>query len=256
MIKELKADKLTVKIYETREEMGAIAAKEAAEIIRAMLKEKETLTIVFAAAPSQNDFLASLTVAPDIEWQRIIALHMDEYVGLPEDAPQGFGNFLRKVIWDKLPFREIHYLYSNTLSPEENCKRYENIMSENPVDIIFMGIGENGHIAFNDPHVAFFDDPLTVKIVDLDLACRQQQVNDGCFKNLDEVPTHAITLTIPAMLKAKQILCIVPTIRKSDAIKATVEGKIETACPASVLRTHDNVTLYLDKDSASKINIQ
>jgi glucosamine-6-phosphate deaminase len=253
MIKELKANKLTVKIYETREKMGAIAAQEAAEAIHSMLKEKAVLNIVFAAAPSQNEFLKNLAAKTNIDWQRITALHMDEYVGLPEDAPQGFGNFLRKAIFDKLPFGKIYYLYDNALSPEDNCRRYETILFENPIDIVFMGIGENGHIAFNDPHVAYFNDPEKVKIVDLDLACRQQQVNDGCFSSLDDVPTHAVTLTIPVLMSAKQIFCVVPSNRKSQAVKTTVEGKIETACPASILRTHDNAVLYLDKEAASEL---
>ena len=255
-MKEFKADKLTVKIYETREKMGVVAAQEAAEAICKMLKEKETLTIVFAAAPSQNEFLAALVAAQNIDWQRITALHMDEYVGLPENAPQGFGNFLRKAIWDKLPFGKILYLYNDTLSPEENCKRYETVLAENPIDLVFMGIGENGHIAFNDPHVAFFDDAQAIKIVDLDLACRQQQVNDGCFGALEEVPTHALTLTIPTLMSAKQIFCIVPSVRKSQAVKAAVEGKVATTCPASVLRTHNNAALYIDKDAANQLTVK
>lgn len=254
MIKEFKVDELKVKVFNTREEMGLHAAKEAVQTIQLLLSKKETVNIVFAAAPSQNDFLASLVANKDIDWKRVNAFHMDEYIGLEEDAPQGFGNFLRNAIFDLLPFGKVFYLYDGHLSAEENCRRYASILEEYPTDIVFMGIGENGHIAFNDPHVALFNDPAKVKIVDLDLPCRQQQVNDGCFSSLDEVPTHALTLTIPALMSAAHLFCMVPTFRKDIAVKLTVEGVINESCPATILRKHPSAILYLDKDSAGLLN--
>jgi glucosamine-6-phosphate deaminase len=254
MIRQFQTDSLKVKIFRTRMEMGAHAATEAAQCIRNLLRQKESINIIFAAAPSQNDFLSSLIHEDNIEWQRINAFHMDEYIGLSKEAPQGFGNFLKHAIFDKVPFKQVHYLYNENLKAEENCTRYETLLRNYPTDIVFMGIGENGHIAFNDPHVAMFDDPKLVKIVDLDLACRQQQVNDACFASLDDVPVHAMTLTIPALMRAKHLFCMVPTGRKAIAVKLTVEGKINESCPASILRNHASATLYVDKDSAGLLN--
>ncbi|WP_455497948.1 glucosamine-6-phosphate deaminase [Coprobacter sp.] len=248
---ELKKDKLNVKIYDTRKQMGENAAEEAAIYLKNLLSKQEQVNIIFAAAPSQNEFLESLAITPGIEWKRINALHMDEYIGLDKNAPQGFGNFLKDRIFDKVPFKSVNYLDGQDPDPVRACKAYEKVLSEFPVDIVFMGIGENGHIAFNDPHVADFNDTKGVKIVDLDDKCRHQQVNDGCFKYIDEVPTHALTLTIPALLKATRIFCIVPAQTKAWAVNETLTGKISEHCPASILRTHPHATLYADKDSAA-----
>lgn len=248
---ELKKDNLNVKIYDTRKQMGEKAAEEAAAYLKSLLSKQEQVNIIFAAAPSQNEFLESLSVTPGIKWSRINALHMDEYIGLDKDAPQGFGNFLKERIFDKVPFKSVHYLNGQDPDPIHACQVYEKVLSEFPVDIVFMGIGENGHIAFNDPHVANFNDTKRVKIADLDDRCRHQQVNDGCFKHINEVPTHALTLTVPALLKAARIFCIVPAQTKAWAVKETLTGKISEHCPASVLRTHPHATLYVDNDSAA-----
>nr|WP_243641311.1 glucosamine-6-phosphate deaminase [Xylanivirga thermophila] len=252
-IKEFKADKLHVKVYGDREGMGRGAANDAACVIKKLLNEKDDVNIIFAAAPSQNEFLEALMLDNDIEWGRINAFHMDEYIGLPADAPQGFGNFLKERIFDRVPFKSITYLNGNATDIEEECIRYTKLLKDNPVDIVCMGIGENGHIAFNDPHVAFFNDDKWVKVVDLDLKCRNQQVHDGCFANLDAVPTHALTLTIPALLSAEHIFCVVPAITKAEAVKNTVNGPITEQCPASILRNHENAVLYVDKDSGKYI---
>jgi glucosamine-6-phosphate deaminase len=247
-----KTDKLIVNVYDSRPSMGKGAAEEAAAYLRHLLSEKNEIYAVFAAAPSQNEFLAALTAAPDIDWSRIHALHMDEYVGLAADAPQGFGNFLKRSIFDKVPFASVHYI--GTEKPaEQACDDYAKLIEAHPIDIVFMGIGENGHIAFNDPHVADFDDPAVIKRVDLDLTCRQQQVHDGCFKSLDEVPEYALTLTIPTLLSAKRIFCVVPAKTKANAVNATVTGEITPHCPASILRRHDYATLYIDTDSGRQL---
>jgi len=252
-LKEFKAGELTVKIYETRAIMGREAANEAAALIKKLLEEKAEVNIVFAAAPSQNEFLASLSTAEGIDWGRINAFHMDEYIGLHKDAPQGFGNFLRDRIFGKLPFKSINYLNGNAENAEEECKRYSGLLKAFPTDIVSMGIGENGHIAFNDPHVADFEDKEMVKVVELDERCRNQQVNDGCFKTINEVPTHALTLTIPALLAGKYIFCVVPGSTKTEAVTNTVKGEITTACPASILKKHSNAVLYVDRDSGRNI---
>jgi glucosamine-6-phosphate deaminase len=201
MTREFKTGKLQVKIATDRAAMGETAASEVIAKINALLANQPFVNIIFAAAPSQNEFLAALTKA-SLDWSRIRAFHMDEYIGLNETAPQRFGNFLKEKIFGKLPFAAIYYLNGNAAAPVEECKRYADLLLEYPVDIVCMGIGENGHIAFNDPPVADFNDPELVKIVELDRLCRQQQVNDGCFATLNEVPVNAVTLTIPALMTA------------------------------------------------------
>ncbi len=247
-IKDIQAGKLRVEIYPSRQEMGKRAAEYAADHIRRLLREKQEIHIVFAAAPSQNEFLAALAEEPDIDWGRIHALHMDEYVNLPSDAPQGFGNFLRRAIFDKVPLASIDYIGTDP-DPDETVRRYDAILRNVDVDIVFMGIGENGHIAFNDPHVADFNDPLLVKKVDLDEKCRMQQVHDGCFRTVDEVPKYAVTLTVPALFRIKDVICVVPAAAKADAVRATVTGPIYEQCPASILRTHPSAILFIDSDS-------
>lgn len=244
------AGKLPVRIYDTRRSMGEAAAADVAACIRELLAVKQEIYMIFAAAPSQNEFLAALAVAPGIEWGRIHALHMDEYVGLPADAPQGFGNFLRAAIFDKVPFASVDYIGTES-DPEETCRRYAALLQGIQVDIVCMGIGENGHIAFNDPPVADFNDPLTVKKVALDETCRLQQVHDGCFARIEEVPRYAVTLTVPTMFRARYIFCIVPAPTKANAVRATVCGPVSEQCPASILRTHEHAILYTDSDSAA-----
>ena len=193
LTKTFKADMLSVNVYDTRKNMGEAAAADIAACIKKLLAEKEEIYMIFAAAPSQNEMLEALVAEEGIDWGRVHALHMDEYVNLPADAPQGFGNFLRRAIFDKVPFASVNLIGTDADS-EAACARYDALLTEHPVDIVCMGIGENGHIAFNDPHVADFNDPLKIKKVDLDQKCRQQQVNDGCFASIDQVPTHALTL--------------------------------------------------------------
>lgn len=254
MIRETTIDSLKIRIYENRSLMGSDAAGMAGEIIKRLLAEKEFINIIFAAAPSQNEFLAALTNIQDIEWNRINAFHMDEYVGLAEEAPQAFGNFLKERIFSKVPFNAVHYLNGNAEDLKVECQRYTDLLKAYPPDIVLMGIGENTHIAFNDPHVADFNDPSLVKVVDLDTACRQQQVNDGCFNGIEEVPEFAITLTVPALLQADYIFCMVPGENKAQAVYYTLSHPITEKYPATVLRKHSKALLYLDKESAKKFD--
>jgi glucosamine-6-phosphate deaminase len=246
-------DKLLIKVFENHQTMGIEAAKEATKYLIEELNVKDSLNIVFAAAPSQNEFLAALVSSVGIDWSRINAFHMDEYIGLSADASQNFGNFLHKAIFSKLPFRSVHYLHNISTDPTIICQVYTKLLINNPIDVVFMGIGENSHIAFNDPHEAKFNDVQVVKVVKLDNACRLQQVNDGCFATLFDVPTHAITLTIPTLMSAKRIFCMVPGQLKAKAVKSTIHGDIVEACPASILRTHNNAILYCDNDSGKYI---
>ena len=251
----LKKDKLDVKIFDTRDAMGMAAADDIAECIKKLLSEKDEINMIFAAAPSQNDMLFHLCEKTDIEWERINAFHMDEYIGLKSDAPQCFSNFLKKYIFDLKPFKSVNLINAAATDPEEECGRYAQLLSKYPVDIVCMGIGENGHIAFNDPHVADFNDPKPVKPVELDDICRNQQVNDGCFKSIDEVPKFAITLTVPTLISAKYNFCVVPASTKAQAVKNTVEGEISEACPATILRNKDNAVMYCDADSSALLSI-
>ncbi len=243
-------DELRVKVYSDRAEMGREAAKETAEIIRKLLSAKDKISMIFAAAPSQNEFLAALCEEKNIEWSRIDAYHMDEYVGLAPDASQGFGNFLNRAIFRHLPFGAAHYLTAAD-DPEKSCQDYETLLMKANPEIVCMGIGENGHIAFNDPAVADFHDSRLVKTVELDDICRMQQVHDGCFASLELVPKTALSLTMPALLKPEYVFCMVPAAAKANAVKQTVEGPITENCPASILRTKKGARLYLDKDSSA-----
>lgn len=244
-----KAGLLNIKAYDAREEMGMEAAKDAAARINAIIKNKRNANAVFAAAPSQNEFLKYLRDY-DIDWNKIRAFHMDEYIGLQADAPQGFGRFLRKAIFSRVPFLEVNYLNGQAIDPEAECERYSKLLTDNPPDIVFLGIGENKHLAFNDPMVADFNDPYKVKVVKLDSICRNQQVNDGCFEKIEDVPKIALTLTMSMIMSIPEAIIIVPGTTKKDAVRDTVSGNISTSCPASILRKHKSAVLYLDKDSA------
>lgn len=249
MKKEFTKDKLKVCEFETRQEMGKAAANDIELSIADTIAAKGECRIIFAAAPSQNDVLAALVASDKIDWAKVYAYHMDEYIGLPESAPQNFAHFLKKAIFEKLAFAGVEYI-NGRANPEQEAQRYTNLLQDNPPDIVIMGIGENGHIAFNDPHVALFNDTKTVKSVVLDEACRKQQVNDGCFDSIELVPTEALTLTIPALIAPEKIFCIVPGPTKAQAVYNTLNGEITETCPASIIRNHPCATLYIDKDSA------
>ena len=256
MTHSFQKDHLEVFIFPDRRTMGYSVAADVAATMRTILSQKQELNMIFAAAPSQNEFLEALCAEKDIDWKRVNAFHMDEYVGLPADAPQGFGNFLKERIFDKLPFRTVNYLNGNHPQPEEECERYTSLLLQNPIDIVCLGIGENGHVAFNDPHVANFNDPVWVKIVDLDETCRTQQVNDGCFSSIDEVPVYALSLTVPTLMSGRYLFSIVPTRRKAWAIYHTVNDPVSETIPATCLRTHENSKLYIDVDSASMLSVK
>ena len=253
MLKEFTVGKMHVRCFETRKEMGDVSAFDGAKAINEVIAKKGEANVIFAAAPSQNDVLASLCEDKTVDWTKVNAFHMDEYIGLPEDAPQGFGNFLKAAIFGKLPFKSVNYLKGGAPDIDAEIARYEKLLTENKPDIVFMGIGENGHIAFNDPAVAHFDDNCLVKKVGLDDICRQQQVNDGCFATINDVPTHALTLSIPALMLPEYIFCIVPAPTKANAVKDTCLGIITEKVPATILRIHEKSELYLDKDSGKYI---
>jgi len=253
MIRDWFVDQLHVRIFASRASMGACAGTEAAACLQKLLDEKEEVNVMFAAAPSQNETLAALCAYPGIDWSRVNAFHMDEYVDLDPAHPSGFRNFLKRAIFDRFPFKSVNLIDGSTGDAEAAAGAYAQLLREHPLDICLMGIGENGHIAFNDPPVADFQDPKWVKVVELEERCRIQQVHDGCFEALESVPTHALTVTVPALMNAREIFCTVPAPTKADAARAMLTGEIATSCPASILRTHPSARLYLDSDSGKYV---
>jgi glucosamine-6-phosphate deaminase len=245
-------DQLKVKIYNSRLLMGEYAAREVSSRIKKLLSTKTFVNIIFAAAPSQNEFLSALS-KKKLDWNRINAFHMDEYVGLDQDSPERFGNFLKERLFDKVPFHSVHYLDGSAENLQVECQRYAHLLEQYRPDIVCMGIGENTHVAFNDPHVADFNDPLMVKVVDLDNASRMQQVHDNCFARIEEVPCTAITLTVPVLFNSDSIFCITPGNNKAEAVSKTLYGEISERYPSTILRLHPDAKLYLDQNSAAKL---
>ena len=246
-IVEKQIDKLTVRVFEDRKAMGYAVVRDVTECILELLKTRDHINMMFAAAPSQQEVLDGLKEADLIPWDRVNAFHMDEYIGLSAHAPQGFGNFLKAGIFAHVPFKNVFYMDGQG-DAEAECVRYTDLLKENPLDLCLNGIGENGHLAFNDPPVADFKDTKAVKVVQLDQICRQQQVNDGCFATMDDVPKTALTVTIPELIRPEYIFCTVPGILKAPAVEAALTGPIAVSCPASALRTVKS-NMYLDKDS-------
>ena len=247
-------DRLSVEIHEDSAAMGRAAAQVAVAHLRDVIMLKGHARVIFASAPSQNDFLKSL-VDPEIsdsqvDWSKVTTFHMDDYVGLRGDNVQSFRYYLRKHLLERVNVGCFYPLTAEDPDIDSACASYSTLLAEEPIDMVFLGIGENGHIAFNDPAVANFDDPLLVKRVELDDICRQQQVNDGCFRSIEEVPREALTLTIPVFRQAEQLSIFVPGARKAAAVRLALRGPITPACPASILRLHPQATMYLDTESA------
>lgn len=255
-IKSFAVDRLQVKIFQDRASLGAAAANEAAAILRAAIQKQGSARIIVASAPSQNELLAGFAAAPGIDWLRVTIFHMDEYVGLPATHPATFRNYQQQHLLNRVTPAKFHDIRGESTDPEAECERYSALLAEAPIDLVCMGIGENGHIAFNDPPVADFADPRKVKVVELDEICRRQQVNDGCFPNFASVPQRAITLTCPALMSGRALVCVVPGPRKAAAVAATLGRAISPACPASILRRHPAAALFLDDDSAAEIQTE
>jgi glucosamine-6-phosphate deaminase len=244
-------DALTVRTC-TPSELADAAAADAIAVIRAAITERGAANVMFATGNSQLAFLDALSANARgaLDWKQVTAFHMDEYVGMGEEHPASFARYIRARVDERLHPRVTH-LIDGTADPATTCERYAALVREHPLDLCVLGIGENGHLAFNDPPVADFDDPLDVKVVALDGACRRQQVGEGHFASIDEVPTHAVTVTIPTLCRARTLLAIVPERRKAAAVREALTGPVSTACPASFLRRQPHARLYLDTDAAS-----
>jgi len=246
-------ERVRVVVSADRDAMGAAAAAYVADRLRAMLEARRRARVIFAAAASQRDFLDALSQVDGIEWSRVDAFHLDEYVGLPQGDPRSFGQWLQDHIWSRVNPGRIELLDGGNPDPEAECRRYGALLEDGGIDLALIGIGENGHLAFNDPHVADFDDPLTVKTVAIDETSRRQQVRDGAFERLEDVPRVAMTVTMSAILASRAISVVVPGQQKAEAVRRTLDGPIETACPASALRRHPDAVLFVDAPAFSLI---
>lgn len=244
-----KYDRLKVEIYINKEEMGLAAALRAAAISAGVLQDKSHVNMVFSTGASQFAFVAALQQV-GIDWQRVHAYHLDEYVGIAPGHPASFRLWLQQRVVAQLHPASFSFLAGDAPDAEAECRRYADLLRQNPTDLGFIGIGENGHIAFNDPP-ADFSDPLWVRTVELDQACRRQQVGEGWFPTVDDVPTHALSMTVPAIMACRSIISVVPDQRKAAAVRQTLLGPVDPACPASILRTHSDATLFLDAASAA-----
>jgi glucosamine-6-phosphate deaminase len=247
--KPFSEEEICIHVRDNRAEMGRKAAHDIATELQERLKEQAGARIIFAAAPSQSEMLAALVREPDIDWSRVTAFHMDEYLGLDRNAPQRFSHWLRRTLFDHLPFGTVHLIEPDE-NPDRVAKEYAEALAAEAIDIVCLGVGVNAHLAFNDPP-ADFNDPKAVRVVTLDHVCRQQQVEDGCFATLQDVPRCALTLTVPRLLAANRLFCCAPGSAKREAIRRTIHEPISPECPSTALRLHPNCTLYLDRDSAA-----
>jgi glucosamine-6-phosphate deaminase len=247
-------DQATARVHPTGDDLGRDAAEEAADTIAAAVAARGTAHVMFATGNSQLAFLDALTGRADVDWSKLVGYHMDEYVGIAADHPASFRRYLRERIVDRVHPERFHYIAGDSPDPEGECRRYASLLAGHRLDLCCLGIGENGHLAFNDPPVADFDDPAAVKVVELDERCRRQQVGEGHFPSLDAVPPHAITVTIPALLAARRVLAIVPEARKRGPVLVALTGPVSTDCPASILRTQPQVLIELDAESAAGLD--
>jgi glucosamine-6-phosphate deaminase len=250
---QFSTDRLEVRVFTDKAAAGAAGAEIAAGIIRNEMERAGRAAVVFASAVSQDPFLAALR-AQEIDWTRLTAFHMDEYAGMSAGHPASFRRFLRDRLFDHVPVAAFHQLDGEAADAAAECERYAGLLRQAGPCLVIMGIGENGHLAFIDPPVCDFADPRDVRPVDLDEVCRMQQVHDGAFSRLDEVPPRALSLTVPFFLRVPRALVFVNGEHKSAAVRAALEGPVEEACPASALRRHPSAILFLDPAAASKLS--
>ncbi|HEV2326258.1 MAG TPA: glucosamine-6-phosphate deaminase [Terracidiphilus sp.] len=240
-----------VRIYSTRRKMGLAAAEDAAAHIRKTVEERGLARIMIATGNSQLDVIDSLVKQPTVPWKLTEIFHMDEYLGLAADHPASFRRWIRERVEEPLHGVRVNYIEGDAPDPEVEMRRYTQLLRSGPIDLAFVGFGENGHIAFNDPPMADFEDPCMMRRVTLDEACRRQQVGEGHFHTLADVPAEALTVSCSGLLRARAWICCVPEQRKAQAVHRALLGEISTECPASIVRTHANAKVYLDPESAS-----
>jgi glucosamine-6-phosphate deaminase len=238
-----------MEVFNNTLELGEAAAADANQIIQQAIIDRGVAYVTAATGASQFDFLDALVRKP-IDWSKVVLFHLDEYVNLPEAHPASFRCYLKERIINRVQPRAFHLINGEADDVLKECRRVGELISRQTIDVAFVGIGENGHLAFNDPPADFETDESYI-VVDLDESCRRQQVGEGWFRSIDEVPTQAISMSIKQILKASNILCIVPDKRKAEAVRSSVESEVSPLRPASVLQKHESVTLYLDRESSS-----
>ncbi len=243
---------MNIQITENRAALGTAAGRTIASALRERIAATGSVTVAFAAAPSQNETLATLVVEPGIAWDKVTAYHLDEYAGATADSSHSFRRYLREHIFHSVTPAAFHQIAGEAQDQEAECARYASLLPVAGFDIALLGIGENGHLAFNDPPCDFAD-PAVVRVVALDEACRIQQVHDGAFHTLADVPTEAFTLTVPVLMKAAKVFVMVPGPAKAQAVAVALEGPLTNLCPASILRTHPNAAIFLDGASAGRL---
>jgi len=252
MIPRVQREKLEAFVLETRAQAGAAAAARFAERLQAAITARGQAAAIFASAPSQNEFLAALREM-DVQWGKVTAFHMDEYVGIAGDHPASFRRYLREHLIDRVGIGAFHELQGDAADPETECARYARLLTEAQPAVVALGIGENGHLAFIDPPVCDFEDLQDVRMVELDDVCRMQQVHDGCFASFEDVPQRALSMTIPVFMRTPHAVVTVPGPAKARAVHAALNGPVTEACPASILRRHADAGLFLDRESAQWI---
>ncbi len=250
-IKSFTTDALPVRVYASQVDMARAVAQIARTYLVELLAKQNSAAVILATGNSQIQFLESLIALGGVDWSKLTLFHMDEYLGIDANHPASFRRYMRERVESRVRPRAFHYIAGDALLPLDECERYGRLLQAQPIDLCCLGIGENGHLAFNDPPVANFQDPHRVKLVQLDVPCRQQQVSEGHFPNLAAVPQYAFSLTIPMLCSAKRMLCVAPEKRKAKAVQDALRGPIDTSCPASWLRKQTQATLFLDADSAS-----
>jgi glucosamine-6-phosphate deaminase len=252
-VREFTVDALPVKIFPDRPTLAQFAANLAHGHLHQTISAQGSAAAILATGNSQIEFLQKLVAMPGIDWKKVTLFHMDEYLGMTADHKASFRRYLRERVESLVKPHAFHYIQGDAALPLDEIERYDSLLNAQPIDLCCMGIGENGHIAFNDPPVANFRDKHLLKLVQLDDACKMQQVREGHFPSLEAVNPYAYTLTIPALFKARKVICIAPETRKAAAVKAALRDDISTKCPASALRTQSHAVLLLDKDSASQL---
>jgi glucosamine-6-phosphate deaminase len=244
-------DALPVRVYKSRADLAADAAQETSHYLQSVIKRQNSAAAILATGNSQIDFLKRLIALNEVDWSKVTLFHMDEYLGIPRAHSASFGRYMQERVQAVVNPKAFHFIDGSAALPLDECDRYSDLLRKQAIDLCCLGIGENGHLAFNDPPVADFGDKRLVKLVKLDDACKMQQVKEGHFPDLESVPPFAYTLTIPALCSARKMLCISPETRKAEPVKNALKGPLGTSCPASVLRTQPHAVLLLDEDSAS-----
>ncbi len=250
-IRNFQVDKARVCVYSSAREAGEASGREAADLLRSALAQRGSARIIVGTGNSQIEMVNTLVKAPGLDWRRVEMFHMDEYIGLPEEHPASFRRWLKTRLVDVVHPGKAHLLCGTASNLEQECERYAALLHAGPIDICFLGFGENGHIAFNDPEVADFNDPKTIKRIAMDMRTRRQQVGEGHFPSIGAMPQEALTLTIPELMRASHLICTVPETRKAEAVRNALTGPVSESCPSSIVRTHAGTRIFLDPDSAS-----